>query len=150
MQPRIQVQTEDFSLGEEYARLTTTPQVGAIVAFVGCVRDMLDAPLLAMTLEHYPGMTEKSLRRIAQQAAERWPLQAATIIHRVGTLRPGDQIVLVLTASAHRQAAYEANAFIMDYLKTQAPFWKRETTAAGDHWVEAKESDNAASLRWDK
>lgn len=148
MTPRILVQTQDFSLADEYARLAGKPGVGAIVAFVGQVRDLTGDG--ALELEHYPGMTEKSLASIVEQAAQRWPLQAVTVIHRVGKLGPAEQIVLVLTVSAHRAAAYEANAFIMDYLKTEAPFWKREHGAEGAHWVDARESDDIARQRWEQ
>lgn len=148
MQPVIRVQTGDFDLATEYARLDGDARIGAIVAFVGRVREM--GAQAGMGLEHYPGMTEKSLTRIVDQAAARWPLQAVTVIHRVGELLPAEQIVLVLTASAHRAAAYEANAFIMDYLKTEAPFWKRESGPDGSHWVDARESDEAAKSHWEK
>ena len=148
MTPRILVQTQDFSLADEYARRAGKPGVGAIVAFVGQVRDLTGDG--ALELEHYPGMTEKSLASIVEQAAQRWPLQAVTVIHRVGKLGPAEQIVLVLTASAHRAAAYEANAFIMDYLKTAAPFWKKEETPEGGRWVDARVTDEAAMARWKK
>lgn len=147
MIPQIRVQLQDFSLDEEYARLSADASIGAIVAFVGRVRDSGGVALLE--LEHYPAMTQKSLTEIAKSAMQRWSLQAITIIHRFGPLHAGEQIVLVLTASQHRQAAYEANAFIMDYLKTEAPFWKREHTAAGAGWVDAKESDDQARQRWE-
>jgi molybdopterin synthase catalytic subunit len=131
----ISVQTEDF--------------VGAVVSFVGVVRDVpSEDPLISMTLEHYPGMTERELEKIEAEARGRWPLTGALIIHRVGTLKRGDRIVLVVTASAHRKAAFEAAEFLMDYLKTRAPFWKRETRASGVHWVEAKDTDAAAAKRW--
>lgn len=148
MQPLIRVQTQDFSLADEYERLAGRADIGAIVSFVGRVRDL--APGEAMELEHYPGMTEKALAGIVATAQQRWPLLAVTVIHRVGKLGPAEQIVLVLTASPHRAAAYEANAFIMDYLKTEAPFWKREHSAQGAHWVDARESDETAKLRWEK
>ncbi len=113
------------------------------------VRDLnLADDVVALELEHYPGMTEKSLTQIATQAARRWSLQSVRIVHRVGKMYPGDQIVLVLTASAHRHHAYEANAFIMDYLKTEAPFWKKEWTTEGPRWIEARSSDGAAAARW--
>lgn len=144
---RIVVGPEQFDLGHEYAALTANDvDSGAVVAFVGRVRDFgLDSRL---TLEHYPGMTEKALAAIVAQAEARWPLTAVTVIHRVGELAAADEIVLVLTASGHRRAAYEANAFIMDYLKTEAPFWKLEHSAAGRRWVEAKASDEADKNRW--
>ncbi len=148
MTPRILVQSEDFSLADEYARLAGRPETGAIVAFIGQVRDLVGAG--ALELEHYPGMTEKSLAGIVATAQQRWPLQAVTVIHRIGRLGPAEQIVLVLTASAHRAAAYEANAFIMDYLKTEAPFWKREHGPDGAHWVDARETDEAARQRWEQ
>jgi molybdopterin synthase catalytic subunit len=144
MQTRIVVQREDFSLADEYARLAGDASVGAIVAFVGRVRDL--AGVAALELEHYPGMAEKQLSAIVAQAGERWPISAATVIHRVGRMEAAEQIVLVLTASAHRRAAYEANEFIMDFLKTDAPFWKREFTSAGANWVEAR--DEGAQARW--
>ena len=148
MQARILVQQADFSLADEYQQLVGNDSVGAIVAFVGQVRDLTGSA--ALELEHYPGMTEKALAEIVDAAEQRWPLQAVTVIHRVGKLGPGEQIVLVLTASAHRAAAYEANAFIMDYLKTEAPFWKCEHTAQGAQWVDARESDQGARLRWEQ
>ncbi len=148
MQPLIRVQHEDFNLADEYARLGDDASIGAIVAFVGRVRDL--SGVAALELEHYPGMTEKALLGIADAAQQRWPLQAVTVIHRIGKLGPAAQIVLVLTASTHRAAAYEANAFIMDYLKTEAPFSKREHTAQGAQWVDARESDETAKLRWEK
>jgi molybdopterin synthase catalytic subunit len=123
--------------------------VGAVVAFIGMVRDLnLAEDVVALELEHYPGMTEKSLLRIAEQAAQRWSLQAARIVHRVGKMYPGDQIVMVLTASAHRGDAYEANQFMMDYLKTEAPFWKKEWTPEGPRWIEARDSDDHAAAKW--
>jgi molybdopterin synthase catalytic subunit len=146
----VRVQREDFDIGAEVARLTAgRTDIGAIVTFTGTVRS--DGGLAAMTLEHYPGMTEEELARVEAEAGARWPLQASLIVHRVGTLRPGDNIVLVVTASAHRQAAFDAAAFLMDYLKTRAPFWKKEQTAGGtEHWVEARESDDAAAERWEE
>lgn len=147
----IRVQREDFDIGAEIASLTAGRRdIGAVVSFTGLVRDMADAPLKAMTLEHYPGMTEKSLMEIAATARERWSLQACLIIHRYGRLVPGDRIVLVITASAHRDAAFEAACFLMDWLKTQAPFWKCEETGQTAHWVEAKASDDEAALKWQK
>jgi molybdopterin synthase catalytic subunit len=125
--------------------------VGAVVSFVGVVRgESGGEKLLALQLEHYPGMTERELSRIADEATARWQLSAVTIIHWVGALRPKDQIVLVVTASAHRQAAFDGCAFVMDYLKTQAPFWKKETRASGEYWIEARSSDDEAAARWDQ
>lgn len=147
---RILVQRTDFSLGEEYERLAARHDTGAIVTFVGKVRDFNQGEqVLGLALEHYPGMTEKALADIVIQARARWPLQECTLIHRIGELLLGDQIVLVAVSSAHRDAAFEACHFIMDFLKTRAPFWKKELTAEGiQRWVEAKESDNAAAARW--
>lgn len=146
----ISVQTEDFDAGSEIEHLTgETGEVGAVVSFVGVVRGgPSDDPLISMTLEHYPGMTERELEKIEAEARARWPLTDALIVHRIGTLKPGDRIVLVVTASAHRKAAFEAAEFLMDYLKTRAPFWKRETRASGVHWVEGKDADAAAAARW--
>ncbi|MGY3921041.1 molybdopterin synthase catalytic subunit MoaE [Aeromonas eucrenophila] len=147
---RILVQRADFSLGQEYERLAARHDTGAIVTFVGKVRDFNQGEqVLGLALEHYPGMTEKALADIIAQARTRWPLQECTLIHRIGELLLGDQIVLVAVSSAHRDAAFEACHFIMDFLKTRAPFWKKELTAEGiQRWVEAKESDNAAAARW--
>ncbi len=144
------MQTEDFDLRQEHQQLIQNDHgIGAVVAFIGMVRDLnLADDVVALELEHYPGMTEKSLTNIAQQAEKRWSLQAARIVHRVGKMYPGDQIVLVLTASAHRGDAYEANTFMMDYLKTEAPFWKKEWTPEGPRWIEARESDDSAVARW--
>jgi molybdopterin synthase catalytic subunit len=146
----VSVQTEDFDLGREYTALLGSDRgIGAIVAFVGTVRDLnLAEDVVALELEHYPGMTEKSLLNILDQAAQRWTLQGARIVHRIGKMYPGNQIVMVLTASAHRADAYEANNFIMDYLKTEAPFWKKEWTPEGSRWIEARDSDNKAAARW--
>ncbi|MDF2409537.1 molybdopterin synthase catalytic subunit MoaE [Aeromonas sp. 2HA2] len=147
---RILVQREDFSLADEYARLATRADSGAIVTFVGKVRDFNQGEeVKGLALEHYPGMTEKALADIVHEARERWPLQECTLIHRIGELWLGDQIVLVAVSSAHRDAAFDACHFIMDFLKTRAPFWKKELTAeGGQRWVEAKDSDNAAAARW--
>lgn len=144
------MQTEDFDLRLEHQQLIQNDHgIGAVVAFIGMVRDLnLADDVVSLELEHYPGMTEKSLTNIAQQAEKRWSLQAARIVHRVGKMYPGDQIVLVLTASAHRGDAYEANTFMMDYLKTEAPFWKKEWTPEGPRWIEARESDDSAVARW--
>ena len=148
---RVCVQAEDFDTGAEVSRLASGgDSVGAVVSFVGVVRgESGGEKLLALQLEHYPGMTERELSRIAYEATARWQLSAVTIIHRVGLLRPQDQIVLVVTASAHRQAAFDGCAFVMDYLKTQAPFWKKETRASGEYWIEARSSDDEAAARWD-
>ncbi|MFL9591574.1 molybdopterin synthase catalytic subunit MoaE [Aeromonas schubertii] len=150
MEPMIRVQREDFSLAAEYERLSGDPACGAIVTFVGKVRDMNQGEQVAgLSLEHYPGMTEKALTAIVDEANARWPLQGCTLIHRVGDLQLLDQIVLVAVSSAHREAAFAACHFIMDYLKTRAPFWKRELSTDGRrYWVEAKESDNEAAARW--
>lgn len=146
----IRVQQEDFDIGAEVAALTRgRTDLGAIVTFTGTVRDQAAGePISEMTLEHYPGMTEKELARIEAEAQARWPLQASLIVHRYGTLRPGDNIVLVITASAHREAAFEAARFLMDYLKTQAPFWKRESGPEGAKWVDARAEDDTARDRW--
>jgi len=144
----IRVQSEDFDIGAEIAALKENrTDIGAVVTFTGSVRDQ-HGDITEMTLEHYPGMTEKELERIEAEARRRWPLQACLIVHRVGTLKPGDNIVLVVTASEHRDAAFDAARFLMDYLKTNAPFWKRETGPHGSEWVEAKTSDDAAAARW--
>lgn len=148
----IRVQAEDFDVGAEIAALTSgRTDVGAIVTFTGTVRDEAKGePVSEMVLEHYPGMTESELARIEQEACSRWPLQTSLIVHRYGKLVPGDQIVLVITVSAHREAAFEAAAFLMDYLKTNAPFWKREAGPDGSAaWVEARDSDDNAASRWD-
>ena len=147
---RILVQRADFSLGDEYQRLAARHDTGAIVTFVGKVRDFNQGEqVLGLALEHYPGMTEKALADIVAQARGRWPLQECTLIHRIGELLLGDQIVLVAVSSAHRDAAFEACHFIMDFLKTRAPFWKKELTAEGiARWVEAKQSDDDAAARW--
>ena len=146
----VSVQEQDFDVAAECARLTEgRADVGALVTFTGLVRDRGgDAPVSAMELEHYPGMTQKALTGIAQQALARWPLQGAVVIHRYGPLLPADRIVLVATASAHRQAAFESAEFLMDWLKTRVPFWKKETTPHGARWVDARESDDAAAARW--
>ena len=146
----IRVQREDFDPGRELAALTAgNHKVGGLAVFVGLVRDMAgDETVGAMTLEHYPGMTEKMLERIEAEARARWPLEACLVIHRTGRLEPGERIVLVACASAHRQAAFEACGFLIDWLKTKAPFWKLEEGPAGATWVEARESDDAAAARW--
>jgi molybdopterin synthase catalytic subunit len=145
----VRVQSEDFDLAGEMAVLTRgRTDIGAIVTFTGRVRDN-DGALTGMALEHYPGMTEAELARIEAEAHARWPLQASLIVHRIGELKPGENIVLVVAASAHRQAAFEAAGFLMDYLKTRAPFWKKEVTAGGESaWVEARDGDESAAKRW--
>lgn len=141
------VQEQDFDVGAECAALTAgRSDVGAVATFVGHVRG--DGGLVAMSLEHYPAMTEKVLVGIVAQAQARWPLLAVRVIHRVGRLLPGERIVFVGVASSHRQAAFEACEFIMDFLKTRAPFWKKEETPAGARWVDARDSDEAALTRW--
>ncbi len=147
---RIQIQTADFNLPDEYERIRTqNPQCGAIVSFTGLVRDFnAEGSIESIYLEHYPAMTEKSLRMLAQQAATRWQLGGITLIHRVGLLQGAEQIVLVLVASQHRAEAFSAAEFLMDFLKNQAPFWKREDGVAGSRWVDAKDSDQRALERW--
>ncbi len=146
------VTEDDFDLADIYAKLrtpTTPPSPGAVTVFVGLVREMNnDRPITAMTLEHYPGMTEKQLKAIRDEAMQRWPLTGAMIVHRIGRLGPNDQIVAVGTASAHRQASFDASNFIMDYLKTDAPFWKSEDTADGAKWVSSRAEDDKARRRW--
>jgi len=145
----IRVQQEDFDIGAEVARLRAgRSDIGAIVAFVGVVRDRAGA-VEEMTLDHYPGMTEAELQRIEAEASSRWPLQASLIVHRYGKLRPNDNIMLVVTASEHREAAFRAAEFLMDYLKTRAPFWKCESGPQGSRWVEADARDDASTARWD-
>lgn len=147
----VRVQTADFDIAAECKELlVSTGDTGALVTFTGVVRADSEAGKLAsMTLEHYPGMTELELTRIESAAHKRWPLTGSTIIHRVGTLSPGDNIVLVMTASSHRHAAFEAAEFLMDYLKSKAPFWKKETLTDGSgHWVDARDSDDTALARW--
>jgi molybdopterin synthase catalytic subunit len=149
----VRVQREDFDVGAEVRRLTAgRTDIGAIVSFAGVMRSENDgASIAGMTLEHYPGMTEAELARVEAEAGQRWPLQASLIVHRVGALNPGDNIVLVVTASAHRQAAFAAAEFLMDYLKTRAPFWKKETRADGvTHWVDARASDEEVAGRWEE
>jgi molybdopterin synthase catalytic subunit len=148
--PTIRIQTEPFDLATESDRLTSgRTDIGALVAFTGLCRDE-DGALAALELEHYPGMAEEEIGRIAAEAARRWPLLGLTIIHRHGRVAPGEPIVLVLAASSHRQAAFEAASFLMDYLKTRAPFWKKEHRddgTAGD-WVSAKDADDDAAGKW--
>jgi molybdopterin synthase catalytic subunit len=146
----IRVQQVDFDIGAEIAALKAgRSDIGAIVSFIGTVRDQHGA-VEEMILEHYPRMTEAELNRIEQEANARWPLQASLIVHRTGALLPGDNIVLVVTASEHRDAAFDAARFLMDYLKTSAPFWKREQGPGGARWVEADTKDGAAFSRWKK
>lgn len=145
----ISVQHADFDLTTEHAALSQDHSSGAIVTFVGKVRDFNQGDTVdGLTLEYYPGMTEKSLQKIILDAEQRWPLHGIRVIHRIGELALGDQIVFVGVASAHRGAAFQACEFIMDYLKTQAPFWKKEATAEGAHWVDARDSDSSAADRW--
>ena len=149
----LRVQREDFDIGTEVRRLATgRTDIGAIVTFTGVMRSENDgASVAGMTLEHYPGMTEAELARVEAEAGQRWPLQASLIVHRVGTLNPGDNIVLVVTASAHREAAFAAAEFLMDHLKTRAPCWKKQTRADGaEHWVETRDSDESAAGRWQR
>ncbi|MFN3164540.1 MAG: molybdopterin synthase catalytic subunit MoaE [Pseudohongiellaceae bacterium] len=151
----ISVQTEDFDVAAEYQQLRQRAgDAGAVVTFTGLVRELYEsdsgAAIETLTLEHYPGMTEKSLQRIVDQADARWSLLATRIIHRVGTLHPGDQIVLVATASRHREDAFAAAAYLMDYLKSEAPFWKKQASSSGSHWVQARASDDLAKQRWDE
>src|ERR671923_579135 len=141
---KIAVQTEDFDLGLEVLDIQQDNRIGAVASFVGQVREV------PMTLEHYPGMTEDAIRKIVEEAATRWQVMDCTVIHRYGDLEPNDQIVLVAVASAHRGDAFAACEFIMDYLKTQAPFWKKEHHAAGATWVEARAADDEAADRWQK
>jgi len=146
----VRVQVEDFDLGSEIARLREgDARIGAVVSFVGTVRDLNEGARVAeLELEHYPGMTEKSLEDIVAQARERWPLYGALVIHRIGPMKPLDQIVLVACTAAHRGEAFAACEFIMDYLKTDAPFWKKEQTPEGARWVDARTSDDSAKARW--
>jgi molybdopterin synthase catalytic subunit len=146
----VRVQTEDFDTGAEIARMRLArPDTGAVAAFIGQVRDFnAGTDVACMTLEHYPGMTEKALGRIVGEATARWDVHDALVIHRFGELRPLDQIVLVLVSGAHRGEAFAACEYIMDCLKTEAPFWKKEQTGSGERWVEASAGDDAARLRW--
>ena len=148
----IRVQENDFDLSAEIAALRKgDPRVGAVVSFLGTVRDLNEgSQVKEMTLEYYPGMTEKALEEIVSQAKARWDIYQALVVHRVGPLRPEDQIVLVAVTSAHRGEAFAACEFIMDYLKTAAPFWKKEETPEGGRWVDARISDDAAMARWEK
>ncbi|MCL4184437.1 MAG: molybdopterin synthase catalytic subunit MoaE [Burkholderiaceae bacterium] len=146
----VRVQQHDFDIGTEIAALRAGKlDVGAVASFIGTVRDLNEgAGVASMTLEHYPGMTERALEDICAQARRRWNILDALVVHRYGRLAPGDQIVLVVVTSAHRGEAFAACEFIMDYLKTQAPFWKKESTPQGERWVEAREADDAAAARW--
>ncbi len=148
----VRVQTEDFDAGYEINQLRMARRdVGAVVSFIGQVRDINEGDAVSkLTLEHYPGMTEKSLNAIITQAKARWNIMDVLIIHRVGTLQPCDQIVLVAVSGAHRGEAFAACEFVMDYLKTEAPFWKKEVTPSGERWVEARSSDDDAKARWDQ
>ena len=146
----VRVQTEDFDAGAEVARLRAGDlSIGAIAVFIGTVRDVnADAAISGLTLEHYPGMTESALEEIATEARQRFDINDTLIIHRVGALAPGDQIVLVAVTSAHRGMAFDACEFVMDFLKTKAPFWKKERTPEGERWVDARTSDDEAASRW--
>jgi molybdopterin synthase catalytic subunit len=148
----VRVQTADFDAGQEIARMRLgNPRIGAIAAFVGVVRDLNEGEAVSgMTLEHYPGMTERSIETILEEARTRWEILDVLVIHRVGALEPTDQIVLVLVASPHRGDAFAACEFLMDYLKTRAPFWKKERVAGGTRWVEARAADDAAAARWER
>jgi molybdopterin synthase catalytic subunit len=146
----VRVQAADFDLGAEIARLRAgDPRIGAVVNFVGTVRDINDGASVAeLELEHYPGMTERALADIVEQACARWPLYGALVIHRIGPMQPMEQIVLVACSAAHRGEAFAACEFIMDYLKTDAPFWKKEQTPDGARWVDARSTDDAAKAKW--
>ena len=149
MMDKIVVQTEDFDLTSEVELIkSTNSSIGAVVSFIGTVRDLTSESLISLTLEHYPGMTEKSLRFIADKARKKWEIESVTIIHRVGTLGIGDQIVLVITSSKHRQAAFDSCNYIMDFLKTDAPFWKKEVSDKEEKWVGKRESDEEQKKRW--
>ncbi len=148
----VRVQREDFDAGAEIARLRgSDPKVGAVASFIGVARDVNDgAPVATMSLEHYPGMTERALEDICAQARKRWNIIDILVVHRIGTLKPTDQIVLVIVTGAHRGEAFAACEFVMDYLKTDAPFWKKESTPAGERWVDARQHDDDARARWEK
>ena len=148
----IRIQTEPFDVTAVQGELrANNPAIGAVVTFLGLMRDMNDGQsIVSMTLEHYPGMTEKALETIVREAEQRWDLEAVRVIHRVGKLDPCDPIVLVAVASAHRGEAFRACEFVIDYLKTRAPFWKKEQTPEGDHWVEARYTDTEAEQRWQR
>jgi molybdopterin synthase catalytic subunit len=147
----VRIQAADFDAGAEIAALRrNNPKIGAVASFIGVCRDANDGDAVStMTLEHYPGMTEKALEKIVAEARARWDVMDVLVVHRVGELRPTDQIVLVVVAGAHRGEAFAACEFVMDYLKTQAPFWKKEQTPSGARWVEARASDGEAAQRWD-
>jgi len=148
----VRIQREDFDAGAEIARLRADdPRIGAVAGFVGVARDRNDGSDVAtLTLEHYPGMTERAIEAIIEQARARWQVIDILVIHRIGMLKPLDQIVLVAVTSSHRGDAFAACEFVMDYLKTEAPFWKKESTSEGERWVDARESDDAARNRWEK
>ncbi|MGY3620845.1 molybdenum cofactor biosynthesis protein MoaE [Bradyrhizobium sp. USDA 10063] len=148
----IRIQEADFDIAQEIAAIGKgRTDIGAVVSFAGICRGSEDGePIAALTLEHYPGMAEAEIRRHAEEAMSRWPLSGLTVIHRVGRITPGENIVLVVTASQHRQAAFQAAEFLMDYLKSSAPFWKREESARGSSWIEARDQDDAAAARWTK
>lgn len=148
----IKVQREDFDIGAEISRMTANnTSIGGLACFVGLVRDIAgDTKIASMTLEHYPGMTERQLERLEADARQRWPLQDVLIVHRYGTLLPGDRIVLVVTASAHREASLHSCEFLIDWLKTKAPFWKLEDTQDGTRWVAARKEDDDAADRWEQ
>jgi molybdopterin synthase catalytic subunit len=148
----IRIQQADFDIAREIAALTAArTDIGAVVSFSGICRSTEgNAPIAALTLEHYPEMAEAEIKRHADEAMSRWPLQGLTVIHRVGRIMPGENIVLVVTASLHRQAAFKAAEFLMDYLKTRAPFWKREEGTSGANWVEARSHDDDDAARWTK
>jgi molybdopterin synthase catalytic subunit len=152
MQTKIRLQREDFDVAAETAALTRgRTDIGALVTFTGICRGAeSDEPIAALTLEHYPGMAEAEIVRHVDEAKARWPLLGLTVIHRYGRIQPGENIVLVLTASSHREAAFAAAEFLMDYLKTQAPFWKQVESPSGKTWIEAKDADDAAAARWQK
>lgn len=146
----ISVQTQDFDVPAEYTKLAQSCEDGAIVTFVGKVRNINEGSQVSdLTLEHYPGMTESVLTQLEEQARERWPLNHVTIIHRVGTMQQGEQIVFIGVSSAHRKAAFAACEFLIDFLKTKAPFWKLESGVAGQHWVDARDSDTQAAQTWE-
>jgi len=150
MADRILVQNDDFSVADEYAALNSDPADGALVTFVGKVRDFNDgSEVTGLTLEHYPGMTEKVLQQIALEARGRWPINRLTLIHRVGSLQLGEQIVFIGVSSAHRKAAFDACEFLIDFLKTRAPFWKLEQGQQGRRWIDARDSDAQAAEAWD-
>ena len=146
----IRVQTEDFDIGAEISRMTAgNTEIGGLASFVGLVRDYAgNEKISSMTLEHYPGMTEKQLAKLEAEARERWELQDVLIVHRYGTLNPGDRIVLVVTASAHREASLESCQFLIDWLKTKAPFWKLEDRESGAKWVESRDEDSVSADKW--